>query len=746
MITIGPSSLCPEQRSRPDRLSERHAQIVRLAGSLLAAVDWTQLLLSVTQAFPDAEDVRARIWALRPNNVSEVAAFPRGLSFTAPSLQTLAAAAAACEVVRSEDGTLFVPLRSVGVVPMLLELQGLKDAHVDFVDEAARVIASRAAYLALTDASGVVSPALRGTEEVARAICGFSAALQPLLAHDRMTIYLLTAGGRAIERFAITGASSLFGEGAITPISEFRLRECVLNNEAKLFTDIVRELAPESREARALSFAGFRSALNVPLRLNRQCVGILQLLSRSTGFYAEHDIQIAQVVADQSAPFIDHLRRQESVRPAALREAIETERTRLSCEVGTLADTTLTAAHHVLAKLYESVDTSDREILRPLQDQICKAQHEVDALLADITPPSLRSRSFERVIRDVAQKAATDYGLHTEVLLSGDLANASMTARRMTITVLSAALTAAHAAKSTTATVSLSVEDDVLLNVTDDGDPSERHTDIEVAEPRAQQTIAESVHALSGRIYTERDIKRGNTLVLELPLVQPVRSDLEDERWRAPVPESTPTRVLRVYVLDQQGVRRAGFSRFLDAQQALRVIGQAASIEDARRSIGWLQPDAVFVDAEGAGAAETIRDVRKQSPNSVVIGLASRTSHVSFDELRAAGAAGVLPQDLERLELLRAITQLVGGQEVALSFAGVDTAVPISSALNSREWAILKLIVKGCTNAEIGAELFLAPKTIERYVATIIHKVGARNRAHLVGVAIGRGLASSPTD
>jgi DNA-binding NarL/FixJ family response regulator len=251
---------------------------------------------------------------------------------------------------------------------------------------------------------------------------------------------------------------------------------------------------------------------------------------------------------------------------------------------------------------------------------------------------------------------------------------------------------------------------------------------------------------LSGRIYTECDVIRGNTLVLELPLVQPVRSDLEDERWRAPVPETTPTPTLRVYVLDQQGVRRAGFSRFLDAQQALRVVGQAAAIEEARRSIGWLQPDVVFVDAEGAAAAATVREVREVSPNSVVIGLASRTGHVHPDELRAAGAVGILPQHLERVELLRAITQLVGGQEFALGFAQVDTAVAMSSALNTREWAILKLIVNGCTNAEIGAELFLAPKTIERYVATIIHKVGARNRAHLVGVAIGRGLANPPTE
>lgn len=734
----------PSQRGAGQTSStERHVRIVRLAGSLLAAVDWTQLLLCVVQAFSDVPNVRARIWVLRQNNISEIATFPNDAVLAAPPSGVLAAVGSASEASYRADGAVFVPLRSVGVLPMLLELQGLGEENLDFVDEAARVIASRAAYLAVTDPNGAVLPALRGTQEVARAMHGFSAALQRLLAHDRITIFLLTAGDRAIERFAVVGATPAPEEEEITPISEFGLRECMLREQAQLTNDILNERAPHHWGVRVLSRAGFRSALSVPLRLHGQCIGMMQLLSRSTGFYLEQDIQIAQDVADHAAPFIDHLRRQESVRPAALREAIETERTRLSCDVGVIARVTFAEAEQAVSKLIDKLGGSDPDVMQ-LQKLIRAARDEIGAAVAGISPPAVRSRSFEQIIRDTVGKASSVYRLQAEVLLSGDMTAASMTARRMTNGVLTAALGTAHAAQASKVVVSVTVEDDVLLNVTDDGIPGQRHLDIEAAAPGELQTLAECVHALGGRVYTEHHTERGTTLVLELSRVQPVRHDLEDERWRAPVPEHEPTRSLRVYVLDQQGVRRAGFTHFLDAQQGLRVVGQAAAISEARRSIGWLQPDVVFIDAEEATAAVTARELRQASPNSIVIGLASRTARVSAEELSAAGAAGLLPQNLERAQLRDAIARLVRGENFESSTAQAEGSLPVGSALNSRERAVLKLIVEGRTNGEIGAELFLAPKTIERHVATIIHKVGARNRAHLVAVAIGRGLVPPP--
>ncbi|WP_416979682.1 response regulator transcription factor [Streptomyces sp. T028] len=234
--------------------------------------------------------------------------------------------------------------------------------------------------------------------------------------------------------------------------------------------------------------------------------------------------------------------------------------------------------------------------------------------------------------------------------------------------------------------------------------------------------------------------------MLELPRVQPVRRDLEDERWPAAVPDSEPSPSLRVYVLDPHGVRGAGLRHFLDAQHELRVVGNAATISEARRSIGWLRPDIVFLDAEDETAPVATREVHQVSPDSIVVGLTSRMGKALDGELLKAGAAGVLPQDLERAELLGAITRLVRGDSPERRTWTAHAVPQGASALNSREWDVLKLIAEGRTNSEIAAELYLAPKTIERHVATVIRKIGARNRAHLVALAIGRGLVRAPLD
>jgi DNA-binding NarL/FixJ family response regulator len=321
-----------------------------------------------------------------------------------------------------------------------------------------------------------------------------------------------------------------------------------------------------------------------------------------------------------------------------------------------------------------------------------------------------------------------------------------MTARRMTHGVLCAALATVRAAGGSRVSVSLTVEDDILLNVTDDGLPGQRHLEIEQAAPAELQTIAECAHALGGRLYTEHRPERGTTLVLELPRVQPVRRDLEDERWPAAVPENEPSPSLRVFVLDPHGVRRAGLRHFLDAQDDLRVVGNAATISEARRSIGWLRPDVVFLDAEDETAPAATHEVHQVSPDSIVVGLTSRMGKALDGELLKAGAAGVLPQDLERTELLGAIRRLVRGESPELQTSTAHAVPQGASVLNSREWEVLKLIVEGRTNAEIAAEIYLAPKSIERHVAAVIRKVGARNRAHLVALAIGRGLVRAPLD
>jgi DNA-binding NarL/FixJ family response regulator len=110
-------------------------------------------------------------------------------------------------------------------------------------------------------------------------------------------------------------------------------------------------------------------------------------------------------------------------------------------------------------------------------------------------------------------------------------------------------------------------------------------------------------------------------------------------------------------------------------------------------------------------------------------------------ELVERGASGVVPKSMTAGELADTVLAIAGGAKV--SRFPSQTAEPGGAGLSPRERAVLALMTAGRTNAEIGAKLFLATKTVERQVATIIRKLGARNRAHAGAIAVARHLVDA---
>jgi DNA-binding NarL/FixJ family response regulator len=103
-----------------------------------------------------------------------------------------------------------------------------------------------------------------------------------------------------------------------------------------------------------------------------------------------------------------------------------------------------------------------------------------------------------------------------------------------------------------------------------------------------------------------------------------------------------------------------------------------------------------------------------------------------------SGASGVVPKSVTADELTEAVRTVARGAKVAgFPTSGGDQG---GADLSTRERAVLALMTAGRTNAEIGATLFLATKTVERQVATISRKLGARNRAHAGAIAVARHL------
>jgi len=174
------------------------------------------------------------------------------------------------------------------------------------------------------------------------------------------------------------------------------------------------------------------------------------------------------------------------------------------------------------------------------------------------------------------------------------------------------------------------------------------------------------------------------------------------------------------------------------------VVGDAATGEETRGQVHRLHPDVVLIDGhQSEGEVErTLTAIKSSLPSCAVLVLADyETGRES--ELVERGASGVVHRSVSGEELTESVRAVARGAKVA-SFAGA-AGEQSGAGLTARERAVLTLLSAGRTNAEIGTTLFLATKTVERQVATVIRKLGARNRAHAGAIAVARHLVE-PSD
>jgi DNA-binding NarL/FixJ family response regulator len=169
------------------------------------------------------------------------------------------------------------------------------------------------------------------------------------------------------------------------------------------------------------------------------------------------------------------------------------------------------------------------------------------------------------------------------------------------------------------------------------------------------------------------------------------------------------------------------------------VVGQATTGEEARGQVKRLHPDLLVLDCQlGDGEAErTIVDVKASLPGCAVLMVADHETGRESG-LIEAGASGVVSKSISGAELAETARAVVCGANV-VGFSDASSRHG-GSGLSARERAVLALMTAGLTNAEIGSKLFLATKTVERQVATIVRKLGARNRAHAGAIAVARHL------
>ncbi|MFJ7622395.1 response regulator [Rhodococcus erythropolis] len=201
---------------------------------------------------------------------------------------------------------------------------------------------------------------------------------------------------------------------------------------------------------------------------------------------------------------------------------------------------------------------------------------------------------------------------------------------------------------------------------------------------------------------------------------------------------------IRVFLVDDHLVVRAGLRALLDTQPDVEVVGEASSGEEAAAAIQSASPDLVMMDLDmgtGMHGAEAIKRLRNDGLDVPV--LVFTTYDTDADVVRAvdAGAIGYLLKDSTPDEIFGAVRGAVAGRSV-LSPTVVSRLVQQmqrpQEALTAPESELLSLLAEGMTNRELGKALFISEATVKTHLGHIYAKLGVDTRSAAVSVALRR--------
>ncbi len=207
--------------------------------------------------------------------------------------------------------------------------------------------------------------------------------------------------------------------------------------------------------------------------------------------------------------------------------------------------------------------------------------------------------------------------------------------------------------------------------------------------------------------------------------------------------------MIDILIADDHPIFRTGLKQIIEADSRFRVAAEAADATEALKLVRLRKPAAVVLDMDmpGGGGLTVVRELRTELPNTAVVFLTMHKVESLFNEAMDAGALGYVMKECAAQEILAALSSALAGrvylspsvgdfllkrQRRALALA---TTVPGLADLTPTERRVLKLITANLTSKDIGQELGISHRTVERHRTNVAQKLGLSGTHSLVKFA-----------